>query len=337
MTAEPTFTMPLTLPDLWLKRLRLTWPRAILLMFAALLLALAVALWAEGVSPAVFTAAGTWRVLLLSPAEVLYFMAISLVQSRTRLQEALAIRPLVELNDAGFQAMLEADPALNHRRQWLAIGLGCAFGILMRLPGLDPRDGWLNAYAVLTSGMMWAAIGLGAYTGLASPPLVSQAERHGLRLDLFDLSFLQPVARNSLVIVLSFIGGITVPLFFVPLQGLLHPANLLIYAGIVVLAVWIFYQSMRGTHRVLAMAKQRELKYTRGKLAAAYRQLQGGAADSDAARLLTEDLRTWLALEQRLLAVPEWPYDTRTLRSLGVAVLAPILSVVARLVVERLF
>ena len=337
MKTEPVFTLPPTLLDMWLHRLRLTWARATLWTAVVLVLGLAFALWAEGISLAEFYASGSWRILLLAPAEVLYFMLISQIQARTRLEEVKAIRPLVRLDDAEFQAMLATDPSLNLRNEWLAVALGFALGVAMRLVGLDPSDPWLNAYAVLTAGMMWALISLAVYIGLASPPTVSLAEKRGLRLDLFDLSFIQPVARQSLVTVFSFIGGITIPLFLVPLQALLHPVNLFLYFAIVAMAVWVFFQSMKGTHHVLAAAKRREIGYVRRRLAATYQQLQACAEDSEGAHALTADLRAWLALEQRLLSVPEWPVDLRTLRNLAISILVPIISVLARLVAERLF
>lgn len=329
--------MPLTLPEVLLRRFRLTWARATLGAAVVFLLLLAVVLLAEGISLEEFYTSGIWRAALVSPTVVLYFMAIFPWTIRARLEEAQAFRPLVNLDDAGFQAMLEEDPTFRLRNAWLVTALGFAFGAALRLLGLFPSSPWLNAYTILTSGLMWASISLGAYTGMASPPVVTLAQKHGLRLDLFDLSFLQPVARNALIVVLIFVGGITVTLFYVPLQALLDPVNLILYLGIAAITVWIFFQSMRGTHRAIVAEKQREIVYVRRWMTSTYQRLQARAEDLDEVQQSTAQLRAWLALEQRLLAVPEWPYDTRTLRSLFISILVPIISVLARMAIEKLF
>ena len=100
---------------------------------------------------------------------------------------------------------------------------------------------------------------------------------------------------------------------------------------------WIFFQSMRGTHRAIVAEKQREIGYVRRWMASTYQRLHARAEDLDELQRSTAELRAWLALEQRLLAVPEWPYDTRILRSLVISILVPIISVLARLAMERLY
>jgi hypothetical protein len=336
---EHDIAAPLTVPEEWLRRARLTWASAALVVGLIMLAFLAVTLWAEGLSARAFVDSGLWRAVLLAPAEVLYFLLIYPATTAARQAEVKAFRPLMDLGDDSFMSMLRAGPAYNHRRVWLVFGLGFMVGALTRIVDPFPELTWMNVYISVTSGVMWGLICLGAHEGLTGKPLLALAEQRGLRISLFDLSFMQPVARNSLLVALVFIGGITVSLFFLPLQTLLRPINLVFYIAVAAVVVWIFFTSMQGTHRALASAKKRELDYARRRLTAAYQRLQAqspGAGEGEPGPAAAE-VSLWLALEQRLLAVPEWPYDTRTLRNLGVAILAPILSVLARLVAERLF
>ena len=202
--------------------------------------------------------------------------------------------------------------------------------VLIRLAQTLPFP-WLRVYIVLSSGAMWALIALAVHAALAGSRLIAEPRRYALRLNLFDLRFLEPVARESLLGALFFIGGITISLFFTPLQDLLHPVNIAIYSILLIVIVVMFFQTMNGTHRLLVDVKQGELDYVRQQLATTYQQLRTPPAGATADGQAAATLHAWLALEQRLLAVPEWPYNPDTIRNLIVSILVPILSVLARL------
>jgi len=336
LNAEWAIPLPPTLLERWLNRVHLTWPRAIVAAGAILLASLAGAVRADGMTLAEFIESGAWRVLFM-PSIAMYCLIVYPMHMRARSAEAKAYRALVDLSDADYLRVLAMDPLLAPWRQWLALGLGFAFGVSGRL--FSQSEGWLELYRALTNGLMWALVALSAAMSVGISPLLERLKPHGLRVNLFDPSFIQPAARLSLLPALAFAGGITISLLFIPIQDLLNPGNLIIYAVLVIVIVWVFYQAMKGTHRVMADAKLGELTFVRQMLAEVYGQLRlhPGQTAPNGLQPAVEEVRSWLVLEQRLQAVPEWPVDLRTVRNLLLSILVPIISVLARLVMENLF
>jgi len=90
------------------------------------------------------------------------------------------------------------------------------------------------------------------------------------------------------------------------------------YVAILIIATGLFFYVMWDSHIVIRTLKQKELARVRKLLAEAYGEG------------LTASVTAGLALERRLVEVSEWPYDTRTLRSLVVSFLLPAAAAASR-------
>jgi len=90
------------------------------------------------------------------------------------------------------------------------------------------------------------------------------------------------------------------------------------YVAIVIIATGLFFYVMWDSHMVIRTLKQKELARVRKLLAEAYGEG------------LTASVTAGLALERRMVEVSEWPYDTRTLRSLVVSFLLPAAAAASR-------
>jgi hypothetical protein len=136
---------------------------------------------------------------------------------------------------------------------------------------------------------------------------------------------LEPVGRWSLAVASLFIGGTALSLLFVP-----QPAQLVgtavMYGVLSLTPVVFFFLNMVSVHRVMATAKNQELQMVHKNLAAASRALgeSGASAESEEKSALLSTFSAWVAVEQRVKAVPEWPYSSGIRRRLAAVLLLPI-------------
>ena len=91
------------------------------------------------------------------------------------------------------------------------------------------------------------------------------------------------------------------------------------YVAILIMATALFFYVMWDSHIAIRTLKQKELARVRTLLTEAY---------TDG---LTASVTAGLALERRIADVSEWPYDTRTLRSLVVSFMLPAVAAASRL------
>jgi hypothetical protein len=83
---------------------------------------------------------------------------------------------------------------------------------------------------------------------------------------------------------------------------------------------------MMSARRIVVAAKRRELKMVRNGLAAASEALKAEAAQRDPEEMsaLLGQFSAWVAVEQRVKQVPEWPYTAGIRRGLALSLLLPV-------------
>ncbi|MEA3334301.1 MAG: hypothetical protein U9R25_00210 [Chloroflexota bacterium] len=154
-----------------------------------------------------------------------------------------------------------------------------------------------------------------------------------MKIDIFDLSPFEPIARYSLVMALAFVGGSIISVLFSnPLAGGVDLRALAVYAVLAVVAVLVFFLGMRDTHRVLAKTKKEELKTVDRKIIGLFRSLpagEEGAQNRDFEAAATE-LNLWSAYEKRLKGARTWPYNTGMMRALLLSVCLPAATSIAQ-------
>ena len=184
---------------------------------------------------------------------------------------------------------------------------------------------WLGVYTYLSQLLMMSMLGFVIFITLAEAALISKLHEYPMRVNLFDTTLFQALGRSSLTSALMMIGGNTLVVVVLPSRYLLNVFALALIVGVVLLSIVAFFLNLRDTHRVMAEAKQNELKIVREKMSAAFGELKTHGTIAN-----PEILPSWLAYEKRLEQVSEWPFNTDTIRSLVVSVFVPMAAFVGR-------
>jgi hypothetical protein len=301
----------------------------------ALLLFLVATAFLAGVLTAPFDA-DFWRVGLLHAAIVVYILLILPVLERLRDDAINAFRPLARVDDDDFEHELAVAPMFNRRLEWLALGGGTVGGLLLLRPwgysgmsgtwlSLGTRPEWLMLYALVAGGLWSGLIGLGIYSSLSGMRLFTRLQHHPLDINVFDLRPLEPIGRWSLGIALVFVGGTVLSLLFFP-QLAPSIETIVLYSVLVLTPVLVFFLNMLSTRQTIVAAKKRNLDMARDHLAAASVALEelvanGQLGDTEAP---LNSISAWVTYEDRVKAVPEWPYTADIRRNLVLSTLLPL-------------
>jgi hypothetical protein len=320
----------------WLERTGLPWSRAVVALGLALVLLLvSVEYLTHGVLLHPFES--EFLEHLEEPAVILYTVLAYRFLERLGQDAIEAFRPLLAQERVDFDQLLARVSPLDRRREWLAVGIGVVAGLSLNRPWNWGPSYWWKLWGVLVTVLVFGLIGGIVYHSLAESRLVSVLHLQPLHIDIFDPMPLEPVARFSLGITLTYLGGVTMSVLFNPdPQELLRIESIVIYGSVILVAVLVFFLGMVSTHRVMAEAKERELAIVRRNLSAAYgewkeRHANGQTRDMEA---LSHAITAGLAYERRIEEAPEWPYTTATLRNLAVSILLPVLAWIAQVIVE---
>lgn len=324
-----------TLPAQWAERL--SQPRALVALSLLFILLLMGAAYLDG-ALALLLDSSFLRGALIGPALFIYTLAAFRFLRRFGEGAVEAFQPLVAMDDEDFDRLLAEASHVDPRREWLVLGLGAAFPWVMSEPW-SWSDGfsWVQLHGLFSSTLMFGLLALFIYRSLAETRLFAELHRQPLNIDIFDPMPLEPIARSSLASSLAFLGGITISLLLLPYrEWLLNIQSFIIYSTLILVAILVFFLTMMSTHRVMAEAKERELKSVRHHLSAAYQELkeraaQGRLQDMNA---LSDSITAWLAYEKRIEEAPEWPYTTDTIRNLVMSTLVPIAAWAVQIVVE---
>jgi len=282
---------------------------------------------------------GLWRILLAPPTVIIYTLVIAPLLEKMGADVIVALRPLVELDEVNYKRLIAETAYIRPRSELLALGIGLAFGFWLGLVGgFTAAEPWVRAYWTLSSALMWGILVWVVYLSLVNTRLTVALHRQPMHVDIFNLAPFEPIGRQSLVLALAFVGGISLSLLFsFQPSSLRVPIFWLIYLLLFLVPVLVFFSNMRPTHRVLAAEKTRYMEAVRGQISRAGQNLMHRLELSQDVGMLPMELNALLAYEVRLKETRTWPYNTGILRSLFFSVLIPLVTVLARLAVEFLF
>jgi hypothetical protein len=334
MTTESTaVTTPSTLIEELPERTGLSWLKLTLVLALVMILALIGAAYLDGVL-AHLLGPDFWRVALGGPAIIAFALLLQPRYKRWRDAAIKAFRPLVPVNDDGFQRSLAGASLFNRRREWLAAAVGAGAWLLISQPW--DRSGpawtwspvgqslWLTLVGLLTTGLVYVFMGYFIYSALAGTRLFAELHRGPLEINVFNLGALEPIAHWSLGIALYFIGGITISLISLPMFSM-GIANFIGYIPATLVPVTVFFVNMQTVHRAMVEAKERELQTARANLVAASQALRERPAKGheDEKKTLLASIAAWEAHQNRVKALPEWPYTPDIKRNLVLSSLLP--------------
>ena len=269
-----------------------------------------------------------WRTGLLPAVLVAYWLVARWTLRRAYARAIGAFRSLLA-DGSNFEHRVELATRRGRYDEWIAAIVASVLGLVTIQPWAVPDAfGWIGVYRIVAASLVFALLGIVFYEIIRRTRALSQLHHYPLKLSIFDLSPLRPVARFAYVVAAAFMICIAVTELFLLAPGV--PIDLLLrlviaYVAVLIIATALFFYVMWDSHLVIRALKQRELARVRKLLAEAY-------ADG-----LTASANAGLALEQRLSEVSEWPYDTRTLRSVIVSFLAPAIAAASRFFVGDRF
>jgi hypothetical protein len=331
LTTEPTALItPSTLLEELVERSQLSWVQVTVVVELVLMLFLVGAAYLSGILTGPLDA-GFWRIGLIGPAVIAYALLTGPLSRRLRDGAIAAFRPLVPLDEVEFRRMLTEASLFNRRREWVAAGVGAGGMLLVSsvtwLRASVEGVGWLvTLYELFAMGLMCGIVGLAIYSSLAGTRLLTELSRYPLNVSVYNLGSLEPIARWSLGSTLSYIGGITLSLLFIPRAALLRVEVISIYIPLTLTAVLSFFLNLRSVHGDMVEAKQRELTLVRKNLLALSETLQERTAQGqieDTPALLGA-IKAWTAHEEWVRRLPEWPYTTAIKRNLVLSLLMPV-------------
>lgn len=332
-TESTTITTPSTLLEELVERTGLSWLQVTAAVELVMLLELVGVAYLGGILARPFNA-DYWRVGLLMPVIVAYLLLAQPTLRRLREGAIKAFRPLVPLDDADFYQSLSEAPLFNRRRGWRAVGISAVGWLLLSRPwdysgpawtwSSVGQSVWLTLSGLLDMMLLYGLMGFLIYSALAGTRLFTDERYQPLDVNIFDLESLEPIARWSLGIALSFIGGMTLGLLFLPWHTL-SIENFILYVPLTLTPALVFFLNMTSVRNAIAEAKERELKMVRDNLAAASKALRDLTVKGQVADLgpLPDFVDTWLAYEGRVKEVSEWPGAANIRQNLVLSSLLP--------------
>jgi len=319
--------------DTWIARPRHPWANMGVAL-ACLVVPVLVA-WAEGLLDTVLET-NLWRGILISPAIIAYILAVAPRMATMEARVFEALQPLMADSDASLGRVIEEAGAMQRTTEVMAFGGGVAFALLINVPGLLDGFTWIELCMLLQAALMNGLLGVVIYGSIQSTRVTSAVLRHRLRVDPLDVSPFEAIGRQSLILSLVFVGGITLSLLLIGVSSelLLRWEFWAIYAPLASVPVIIFFLNMAPTHRLLQAARDIELRRVdnliRQACAGLVRELEQGVSAAESAQRVNA-LTTY---EARLLQARTWPYNTAMLRTVFVSILVPGGTVIGRLVME---
>jgi hypothetical protein len=330
-----------TLVDEMVARTRLSWLQVSIGVGLVLILLLSGALYLDAVGVGPVQGTSWWRSWLDEvdqPAIVVYILLNYYLLKRSHRRALQALRTLMVVDDEGFDHLLAETSILHRRREWFALGIGAAFGLLLQRPWNVPDPlFWRRLFLFLSTTLMHGLLGWIVYVSLASSRQFAELHHQALDIDVFDPTPLQPIASWSLGISLVFIGGITLSVLFNPTaEEFFSIEGIIIYGTLILVSVLLFFLTMASTHGVMVEAKGQKLRLVRRNLSATFQQLQERATEGQLQDMeaLSDSITAWMAYEKRLEEAPEWPYTADTVRNLLMSTLLPVAAWGAQIIVE---
>jgi hypothetical protein len=316
-----------------IERPRPLWVKIVVCLF---LFALPFAVVYLGDSAAEFIANGNWRFLLLSPSIIIYIWLGSPLLDRFNKEVIYSLRSISALDDESFSRLMAETHYVNPRNELIAIGIGAVVGLALNSAN-DYTDTSVlfGVYWTLSMLAMYALLAWMIYLAVIGSRSNGVLLQQPLRINLFNPAPFEAIGRQSLLLALMFIGGLTLSLVFsFRWENLSHPLFWLVYMSLVLVTLLIFFASMRPAHRLLAKEKEKELTQVRRNLEWLGRELMLRMENRQDAGKIAAEFNALSAYEGRVLAARTWPYNTIMLRTLFFSFLVPLGSFLVKTAID---
>ena len=269
---------------------------------------------------------GFWRVGLQGPVLIVYVLAIYPFILRLWKPAIKAFRPMVSMSENQFNRLSTEITTVNRRWEWLAVFIGIFLHLIRLRIWLGWIDQWFEVYQVTTEALLFGLMGWLIYSSIKGSRGIARLGKQNLKLDIFNIQLLSPVARHSLGLSLAFVGGISIALLFETQETLIEWQSVVVYSILVLSTIIIFYTSMWSIHKIMARVKRNELEVAQKYMADMSRKLKEWTTKGrlEGMEDLSSSVAGWAAYERRVKEAQEWPFNAGIIRRLFASVLAPV-------------
>ena len=277
-----------------------------------------------------------WRIGLQGPAIIIYILLIYPVMTRMGDNALELVMPLLDMDKKELEEMQSKYHSASRRGELISISAGAVFIFILTQPWKGTFE--LNIlFLYITEIIMFSLLALLIYYGFHNSMNITRINKN-LKLDIFTVDALAPIARWSLGVSLAFIGGIVISILFQTTENLMQWQIILIYLILVVSTIIIFFVSLWSTHMTILKVKRRELAFVETKLADACRKMTQKTAEdtSENGSALHYEVAAWGLYERRIRETREWPYNAGIIGQLVISIVSPGIVYCIKLLVGTL-
>ena len=323
--------LPLSLFDKIIGRPRPLW---LTLSIAFILYAIALVFGSSQYGFREFFLNDHWRGFIVSPSIIIYILVVAPLLSKIGGQVIKSIRPLVDIEEEQFCNIVYKAAYIEPWKELVAILLGLALGVIIVVANIGFSITWTAFYITLSNALIYGLLAWVIYVSLTDIKLTATLLRLPLLVDPFDIAPFEPIGRQSLLLAIVFIGGITLSLVFVGFESIMfHRFDFwLIYLPMFMVPVVIFFMNMYPTHRVILAAKERELKEINNQSVILSRKLLELIQREVDTGNFPAEINALSAYEQRLQSTRTWPFNFAMLRTLFFSILVPGFTALLRVI-----
>ncbi len=325
-----------TLPELLVRKTHLRWYTVVGIIAALLLLGLVITALI-GKTPIRQLGWDFWRLGLQGPAIIIYILVIYPILNRMGDNAIESIVPWIDMSEEELFKLDSEYRVPSRFWEWLSLSAGVIFILILSQPWratfeTDPI--FINVYLYITEIIMFGLLGLLIYYGFHNSRYLARINKN-LKLDIFSVDALAPIARWSLSISLAFLGGIIISIIFQTIDNLMHWQIILIYIILVSSTVAMFFIALWSTHITLARVKRHELTFVQNKLAQACRNLVQHARENNSTDGISGsfhyEVAAWALYERKIRETKEWPYNAGIIGQLIVSIMSSFLVYIIKL------
>jgi len=260
----------ITLVELIIRKTHLRWYTATGILAVLLLSGLIITAFYEK-TPFFELGWDFWRVGLQGPAIIIYILVIFPFMTRIGNDAFESIIPLVDMNEKEMTKLLSKYYQPPRSGEWISLSMGVVIILALSQPWRGNFE-FFNTFLFITEIIMFGLLALLIFYGFHKSRYLTLMNRH-LKLDIFNLDTLTPVARWSFSVSLAFIGGIIISIIFQTLENLMQWQIILIYIILILSTLAMFFITMWSTHTTIVKVKQRELELVQNRLSVACRSM----------------------------------------------------------------
>jgi hypothetical protein len=280
-----------------------------------------------------------WRDYLDGPILTIYILMVYPFVWQWWRQAVQAVQQLL-LEDQGEFSQVTTESATKRHWEWVAMLVGIILWVSLQQPwGWTwwPNRPWLSIYDIVTQIILFGVLGWLVYSSLAGSQHLSRLSRKQLNLDIFNPGLLTPIARSSLSVSFSFIGGISLSMVFQTQESFLRWNNIIIYAVLVCVTVLLFFLSMWSIHSTMVKNRNRKLELAKKHLSEASHKLEEKTLQGQLEGLdkLSATISAWGNYDRLIKEAPVWPFNAGIIRRLVASTVVPFVVYLIRVLIGR--